>query len=405
MSNPAYQRQRGTHRATAALKLALCLILTACGGAGPDATTADLREWPASSQGSDAPSAIEPVAPATYSADLQGVGVPLGRSGLSAKDLAVVVIEGNARSEAIGQAYLQLRGVPAENLVRVPLPSGNPLVSVEDFARARLQFESRVPAHVQASVLAFAEPSRVLGPSCAMSITSAMAFGYDAAWCGGCARTRASPYFNSSASRPWDQHRLRPSMMLPTSSLAEAQTWISRGIAADNSWPSAAAWLVRTSDAARSVRYPDFQSQVGVGQAQGLTVHYLDARAGNSGAAEAAGVGTLFYFTGSTWVADIRQHQWLPGAVADHLTSYAGMLPDANGQMPLTEWLKAGATASYGSVEEPCNHVEKFPRVSVLLDHYLRGDTLIEAYWKSVAWPGQGLFVGEPLARPFSVGI
>jgi xylose isomerase len=26
---------------------------------------------------------------------------------------------------------------------------------------------------------------------------------------------------------------------------------------------------------------------------------------------------------------------------------------------------------------------------------------LIEAYWKSVAWPGQGLFVGEPLARPW----
>ena len=25
----------------------------------------------------------------------------------------------------------------------------------------------------------------------------------------------------------------------------------------------------------------------------------------------------------------------------------------------------------------------------------------IEAYWKSVAWPGQGVFIGEPLATPF----
>ena len=25
----------------------------------------------------------------------------------------------------------------------------------------------------------------------------------------------------------------------------------------------------------------------------------------------------------------------------------------------------------------------------------------IEAYWKSVAWPGQGVFIGEPLARPY----
>jgi hypothetical protein len=26
---------------------------------------------------------------------------------------------------------------------------------------------------------------------------------------------------------------------------------------------------------------------------------------------------------------------------------------------------------------------------------------LIEAYWKSVQWPGQGIFVGEPLANPY----
>lgn len=37
----------------------------------------------------------------------------------------------------------------------------------------------------------------------------------------------------------------------------------------------------------------------------------------------------------------------------------------------------------------------------MLIEHYLRGATLIEAYWKSVAWPGQSLFVGEPLARPW----
>jgi hypothetical protein len=38
----------------------------------------------------------------------------------------------------------------------------------------------------------------------------------------------------------------------------------------------------------------------------------------------------------------------------------------------------------------------------MLMDYYLRGNTLIEAYWKSVAEPGQGIFVGEPLAKPFA---
>jgi hypothetical protein len=34
--------------------------------------------------------------------------------------------------------------------------------------------------------------------------------------------------------------------------------------------------------------------------------------------------------------------------------------------------------------------------------HYASGASAIEAYWKSVAWPGEGVFVGEPLARPFA---
>ncbi len=36
------------------------------------------------------------------------------------------------------------------------------------------------------------------------------------------------------------------------------------------------------------------------------------------------------------------------------------------------------------------------------MNHYLQGETLIEAYWKSVAWPSEGLFIGEPLAAPYS---
>jgi hypothetical protein len=70
--------------------------------------------------------------------------------------------------------------------------------------------------------------------------------------------------------------------------------------------------------------------------------------------------------------------------------------------MPVTDWLDAGVTASYGTVEEPCNYTQKFPQASILMEHYFRGETVIEAYWKSVQWPGQGLFVGEPLARPFT---
>jgi uncharacterized protein (TIGR03790 family) len=100
-------------------------------------------------------------------------------------------------------------------------------------------------------------------------------------------------------------------------------------------------------------------------------------------------------------VEELQKIAFLPGAAADHLTSTGGVL-DSSRQMSALEWLRQGATASYGSVSEPCAHRGKFPNPAVFLDHYLRGDTLIEAYWKSVAMPGQGLFIGEPLARPFA---
>jgi uncharacterized protein (TIGR03790 family) len=93
-------------------------------------------------------------------------------------------------------------------------------------------------------------------------------------------------------------------------------------------------------------------------------------------------------------------NRFLPGAVADHLTSFAGMLTDSP-QMSSLRWLAAGATGSYGTVVEPCNLLGKFPYVPVLMAHYLAGETLVEAYWKSVAMPGQGLLIGEQLAAPY----
>jgi uncharacterized protein (TIGR03790 family) len=94
-------------------------------------------------------------------------------------------------------------------------------------------------------------------------------------------------------------------------------------------------------------------------------------------------------------------NSYLPGAIADHLTSFGGTLT-RSGQMPATRWLDAGVTGSYGTVTEPCNYWQKFPNPQIVMGHYLAGETLIESYWKSVKWPAQGLFVGEPLAKPYA---
>jgi hypothetical protein len=192
-------------------------------------------------------------------------------------------------------------------------------------------------------------------------------------------------------------------MMLGASTLAAAKTLIDRGVQADASLPTGDGYLLRTSDVNRSVRYTDYAALPGLWAGNsGLQLSYIDNSAGAASDGISGKSNVLFYFTGLAGVPPgLTSNSFRPGAIADSLTSFGGYLPGGNGQMPITTWLDAGATASYGTVEEPCNWTAKFSRASVLIDQYYRGATLIEAYWKSVQWPGQGLFVGEPLAQPF----
>ena len=108
----------------------------------------------------------------------------------------------------------------------------------------------------------------------------------------------------------------------------------------------------------------------------------------------------LFYQTGAANVPGLETNTYVPGALADHLTSSGGDLFGSN-QMSILRWLEAGAIASYGTETEPCAWQQKFPRASVLVRNYFLGNTAVEAYLKSVQWPAQGVFVGDPLARPF----
>jgi uncharacterized protein (TIGR03790 family) len=329
-------------------------------------------------------------------------GVPA--STLSASGLAVLIAQGDATSEAIGLAYQQARGIPEANMIRVAVPAGSDSLSSADFMAVKTAIDARLPASVQATLVTWSRPSRVVG-ACAMGITSALALGWDAAYCGLCTSTRPSPYFDSDSRAPWTELRLRPSMMLGATTLAEAQSLIARGLAADGSLAAggqaAQGRFVRTSDISRNPRWPDLQAAAATA-VPGVSTRYLDNQSGTGSDLVSGQADLMFYFTGLGVVGQLATNGWWPGGIGDNLTSFAAVLPDANGQTSVLDWLRSGATGSYGTVEEPCNFAQKFAQATVLLKHYKRGETLIEAYWKSVQMPGQGLFVGEPLARPWT---
>jgi uncharacterized protein (TIGR03790 family) len=311
--------------------------------------------------------------------------------GLRARDVAVVINADDPASVEIGRYYAARRGIAADRVVRVRFPAGQQVMGFADFQRVKEALDAKLGPDVQALALAWTLPFRV---EC-MSVTSAFAFGFDpAAHCAeGCVPTRPSAYFNSRSNAPFTDHRIRPAMLLAGNDVESAKRLIDRGLRADETWPQGKAYLLNTSDGNRNVRAESYE-RVRAGLAAAYPIEQVD------GDALVGKSDVMFEFTGVSNVTSIDANSFLDGAIADHLTSLGGVLTGA-GQTTALEWLQAGATGSYGTAIEPCNFRGKFPEVGLVMAHYLAGESLVEAYWKSVRMPGQGVFVGDPLARPF----
>ncbi len=309
--------------------------------------------------------------------------------GLVAARLGVIYNLDDAASRQVALDYAAQRAVPSENVIGIHLPNDNVLLP-ETFAPIRAQLLDRLPAAVQSLLLVWSKPYAV---GC-MSITTAFAAGYRAAFCTpGCARTLPNPLFDTDGWLPADTVGWYPAMLLPSDDEVLARRLIQRGVAADSSTPPGTLYLIRTFDWKRNVRARTYDDAQILLENRLRAVQRWATLLGDAPE-------TIGYFTGAQHVAELPRIHFLPGALADHLTSFGGVL-EGGGQMSALEWLKQGATASYGSVSEPCSLLEKFPNVSVLFEHYLHGETALEAYWKSVLMVGQGLFIGEPLSRPF----
>ena len=313
-------------------------------------------------------------------------------SALKPEQIAVVVNDADLDSQEVGTYYLQARHVPPQNLVHVNIPGKPHKLSVEQFDRMRQEIQSQLGPGIEALVLIWTAPYAV---EC-NSITSALTMGYDAAQC----KNTCAPaghrnfYFNSRSHHPQRDFGMRLSMLLPVETVTQAKALIDRGVMSEFRMLPAGAYFLTTTDEPRNARVR-FYPKSGTIDARRLTIHTVQANT-LSGTQD-----IMLYQIGLPIVPNLDTLKFLPGALADHLTSFGGDLLGQNGQMSSLRWLEAGATASYGTVSEPCNHWQKFPQPQILLKAYLSGASAIEAYWKSVAWPTQGLFIGEPLAAPY----
>ncbi len=333
---------------------------------------------------------------AAASAPRAWITVPRIAGRLTARDLGLVINTADPYSVEVGEAYAAARRLGPDQVLRVELPVRASLTA-EEFQ----QFDARIRDHFGADTQALALAWKLPYAVACNSITGALALGVDLGRCAAlCSPSRPSPYFATPSARPYTDLKLRPSMLLAARDAAQAKALIQRGLDAERSLglrgaPPVHAHFVVTDDKSRSVRAPLFPPPGRIARF-GLEVHVDRTQALENVDR------VLLYETGLPRVDKLDTVGFVPGALADHLTSYGGQLDEPSQQMSVLAWIEAGATASYGSVSEPCAHAQKFPHPQVLLLTYVQGATAIEAYWKSVAWPQQGLFVGDPLAAPFA---
>jgi uncharacterized protein (TIGR03790 family) len=183
--------------------------------------------------------------------------------------------------------------------------------------------------------------------------------------------------------------------MITSTTLQEAKAIIDQGVAGDNTFPTQTVILGHSSDFSRNIRYVTFDNAIFNTRLRG---NYSMVQ-GNSDTP--LGLSNLLGYQNGLYQFSISPNTFIPGAMADSLTSYGGLIFGPNDQTTLLAFINAGASGSYGTVVEPCAYLEKFPSPQDYF-YQARGFSLAESYYMSVTNPHQGLIVGEPLAAPFA---
>jgi uncharacterized protein (TIGR03790 family) len=401
---------RGMRFSTLMLSAPLFVSLSAgCGsndkgGSGGDQSTSSASGGTASGGGG---ASMGTGGSATGGGDT-GPEVIFPRTGITADEVGVLVNDDDPLSVMVAAYYVKARKIPKANVVHLHVGSATAnSITGAVFAPLKTQVDTAfASSDVQALAITWTKPYAVDN----MSVTSAFSLGYKAiSSADTCSDTNAisgttNPYqTNRTSTKPFTDLMFRPAMTIPATKIEEAKAIIDGGIASDDTWPTGTAYLMDTTDSARNVRCNGAGSECQTFLNTWDTVK-TDVAASILVENEVTNkTDILFYVEGLASLSQLATNKFIPGSVADHLTSYGGQIP-TSGQMSAFQFLLAGATGSYGTVVEPCNYTEKFPDPSVLIPTYFGGATLIEAYWKSVVWPAEGIFIGEPLARPWGQG-
>ena len=339
---------------------------------------------------------------------------------LGPHELLVLANRNSTNSMAIARDYAALRHVPTGNVVALDLPAKAAIdISPEAFGQLiwepalKVMRERGLTDHILAWAYSADFPVRIMTdpPLSIQGITflrghlppkeQVVRGLYLSPFFAGPDGPHVVGFPSQSFDRPltWDGKDMpMPSMMLGFSgprgnTREEIMACLRRGIQSDGSRPDGTVYFVTNSNVRSRCRVWEFAPVVRELREQGVQAIVTPVLPDDATA-------ILGVMIGAADVSMSPRRVFLPGAMAEHLTSF-GAAFDVGGQTKITEWIRAGATASAGTVAEPLSLWTKFPHAR-FFNHLAAGCTLLESFYQSLRCPLQILLMGDPLAAPWA---
>jgi uncharacterized protein (TIGR03790 family) len=331
------------------------------------------------------------------------VAVRTAYAGGSGLNTVVIVNQLSSNSCELGNYYCERRQVPPENVLRISWAGGNLDGTTNDFQTNLLapllsMLSSRqLTNQIDYVVVSMDIPIRTLFGSGNNSVTSTLFYGY---------KDDQGPDYlsvtNSYAASEQIFSNARPASapgysflatMITAPTLALAKRLVDQGVSSDGTFPWQPVILAKSSDPARNIRYRFFDNAIFNTR---LCGNYSVQR---TNCDSLWGQTNILGFQTGLGLVSVSPNAFAPGAMADNLTSWGGVIFGFNDQTSLMSFITNGATGGYGSINETLAIPDKFPNLQVYF-YQARGYSIAECYYQSVLEPWQGLTVAEPLAAP-----
>lgn len=353
--------------------------------------------------------------------------VPSMAMALGPHEILVLVNSRSPDSVTVAREFVKLRKVPAVNVVRLELPASftgpapAAAMSDSDFTgfiwtpAVRAMRKRGIAEHILAWVYSTDFPVMIEThpPISIQGITFMRNRPVDSEQAQN--GTYTSPFFTGPSApggtvyfpQTFDVYRRwlgndmpLPSMMLGYTgargnSIKTVLQSLENGALSDGVAPTGTIYLVKSDDVRSRCR--DWQFNDARRELRNLHVNVVVTNLFPAGKQDIMGL-----LMGAPSVDPEQNNRYLPGCMAEHLTSQAAEFSAAN-QTKLNAWIKAGATASAGTVTEPLAIWTKFPGARFFV-HYVSGCSMIESFFQSIRCPLQILLVGDPLAQPWAPG-